>query len=71
MDCKEEYIEESAGTFKERLKKHLRAYPLIYDHGNTYGHCISVEHFSIVGREVHTITKTIKEAIYIRVNDPI
>ena len=30
---------------------------------------ISVENFSIMGREVHNITRTIKEAMYIRVND--
>ena len=29
-----------------------------------------VDNFSIVGREDHSIAKTIKEAILIRVNDP-
>ena len=42
----------------------------IYDHGNTLGHHISVDNFSIVGGEAHSITRTIKEAIYIRINDP-
>ena len=33
------------------------------------GHCISVDNFSIVGRETHNIIRTIKKAMYIRVND--
>ena len=42
----------------------------IYEHSHSLGHCINVDSFSIVGREVHGITRTIKEAILIRVNDP-
>ena len=68
-DCEEKYIWESARNFWERLKEYLRAPSLIFDHGNTSGHCISMENFYIVGREVHNITRTIKEAMYIRVND--
>ena len=34
------------------------------------GHCINMESFSIVGREAQGVTSTIKEAMFIRVNDP-
>ena len=53
-----------------RLMECCRTPPSIYDHGNTSGHCISVDNFSIVGTEGQSITRTIKEDLYIRVNDP-
>ena len=34
------------------------------------GHDISVEHFNIVGREENILKRAIKEALYIRVNNP-
>ena len=37
---------------------------------NTTGHKTSVENFKIIGREGHGISRTIQEAIYIRVNNP-
>ena len=42
----------------------------IFDHSQTTGHNIKLEKFSIVGREIQSITRTIKEAMDIRVNDP-
>ena len=66
----EEYTGESTRTFGERLKEHLRAHSPIYDHTNTTGHHIRVDNFSVVDRDAHNITRTIKEAMYIRVNDP-
>ena len=68
--CEEEYISERGRSFGDRLKEHLRALSTIYKHANTSGHCINVEHFFIVGREVHCITRTIKEAMLIRINGP-
>ena len=41
----------------------------ILDHHIT-GHELSLNNFSIVGREDQNIARTIKEAILIRVNDP-
>ena len=55
-------------TFGDRLKEHLRA--PIYQHGQCAGHCVNVESFFIVGKEAHGSTRTIKEAMLIRVNDP-
>ena len=48
----------------------MKAPSLIHDHHNTMGHEMSLDNFSIVGREDHNIARTIKETILIRVNDP-
>ena len=70
VECDEEYIGESSRTFGERFKEHQKAPSPIFDHFNTTGHNISVENFNIVGREDHNLRRTIKEALYIRVNNP-
>ena len=70
VKCDDEYIGESSRTFGERFKEHQKApFPLI-DHYNTTGHKICIENFDIVGREDQNLMRTIKEALYIRVNDP-
>ena len=50
-ECDDEYIGESASTFEERFKEHLKAPSPIYEHDNTTGHKTSVENFKIIGRE--------------------
>ena len=70
VDCDEEYIGESSRTFGERFKEHLKPPSPIYDHSNISGHNVSVNNFKIVGREDLNQMRAIKEAIYIRVNDP-
>ena len=42
----------------------------IYDHSIRSGHEVNLENFSIVGREDQNLTRTIKEALYIRANNP-
>ena len=66
----EEYIAESSRTFGERFKEHQKAPSPIFDHYNTIGHKIRLENFGIVGREDQNLMRTIKEALYIRVNNP-
>ena len=56
-------------TYRETCKEHHRAPFTISEHSNISGHCINVENFTIVAREVHNTTKAIKEAMFIRVND--
>ena len=68
--CDEEYIGESARNFSERFKKHLKAPSPIYDHSNISGHIVTIDNFSILGREDQNLMRTIKEALYIRVNNP-
>ena len=51
VECDEEYIGESSRTFGERFKEHQKVPSPIYDHYNISGHMISIDNFSIVGRE--------------------
>ena len=66
----EEYIGESARTFAERFKEHQNSPSPIYDHCNISGHRVNINNFTIVGREDQNLTRGIKEALFIRVNDP-
>ena len=50
------------------VKEHLKAPSPIYDHFNITGHTTTIDNFSIVGREDQNLIRTIKEAIYIKVN---
>ena len=68
--CEEEYIGESARTFVEGFKEHQKTPSPIFDHCNISGHNITIDNFSIVGREDQNLIRTIKEALYLRVNDP-
>ena len=70
IDCDEEYIGESSRTFDERFREHLKAPSLIYHHQSNSGHITSIENFKIIGREENNMARAIKEAIYIRVNNP-
>ena len=70
VDCEDEYIGESGRTFAERFREHLRSPSPIYDHYKTTGHEVSLDNFSIVGRDDQSMTRTIREAMLIRVNDP-
>ena len=70
VQCEEENIDEPSRTFGERFKEHLKAPSLIFDHYYITGHNVTIENFSIVGRENQNLMRTIKEALYIRVNNP-
>ena len=70
VECNEEYIGESARTFEERFREHLKCPSPIYDHSNITGHSTTLDNLSIVGREDQNLMRLIKEAIYIRVNSP-
>ena len=70
VECNEEYIGESARTFAERFKEHQKAPSPVYDHSSRSGHEVNIDNFSIVGREDQNLIRTIKEALYIRVNNP-
>ena len=70
VDCDEEYIGESGRTFAERFREYMKAPSSIHDHHNITGHELSVEKFSIVGREDQSIARAFKVAILIRVKNP-
>ena len=54
----------------ERYKEHQKSPSPIHDHFTISGHTVSVEDFSILAREDQNLLRTIKEAIYIRANNP-
>ena len=68
--CDEEYIGETSRTFGERFKEHLKEPSPINNHSYNTGHITTQDNFQIIGREDHGIARTIKESIYIRVNNP-
>ena len=70
VHCDEEYIGESGRTFANRFREHMKAPSPTHDHHNITGHEVSLDSFSMVGREDQSIARTIKELIFIRVNDP-
>ena len=65
-----EYIGLSSRAFGERFREHLKTPSPIYDHFNITSHSTTIDNFSIVGREDQNLIRAIKEAIYIRVNNP-
>ena len=70
VECDEEYTGESARTFAERFKEHLKPPSPIYDHSSISGHYVTIDNFSIVEREDQNLKRAIKEALYIRRNNP-
>ena len=65
-----EYIGETGRNCGDRYKEHLRAPSPIFNHSQASGHSIKLAKLSIVDRESQGITRTIKEAMYIGVNNP-
>ena len=70
LACDEEYIGETSRTFGERFKEHLKEPSPIHKHSCTTGHLTTQDNFQIIGREDSGIARTIKESIYIRINNP-
>ena len=70
VDFDGEYIGESSRTSGERFREHLKPPSPIYGHSNITGHNVTINNFNIVGREDLNLMRTIKEALYLRVNDP-
>ena len=70
VECDEEYIGESSRTYGQRFREHLKTPSPIFGHLNNTGHNVTIDNFSIVGREDQNLMRTIKEALYIKVNNP-
>ena len=68
--CGEEYIGETSRTLGERYKEHLKQPSPIYVHSVQTRHNSSPDNFNIIGREDQGQARTLKEAIYIKVNNP-
>ena len=70
LDCDEEYIGETSRTLGKRRKEHLKQPSPIHRHIQQSGHGITEDSFNIIGREDQGQARTIKESIFIRVNNP-
>ena len=70
INCTEQYIGESGRTLGDRYKEPLKTPSPIHLHTSSTGHPVSPDCFSIVDREAWGLTRNIKEAMYIKVNDP-
>ena len=67
--CDEEYIGETSRTFGERFKEHLKEPSPSHNQCCTTGHTTTQDNLKMIGREDPDIATTIKESIYIRVNN--
>ena len=70
ITCDEEYIGETAKTLGERCKEHLKQPSAIHMHIQQTGHITREDSVNILGREDQGQVRTIKESIFIRVNNP-
>ena len=70
IEFDDEFIGEPSRTFEEQYKEHLKAPSPIFEHQNTTGHTTTMENFKIISREEQNMARSIKEEIYIRVNNP-
>ena len=68
--CAEEYIGETARTLGERCKEHLKQPSAIHTHIQQTGYNETEVSFNIIGREDQGQARTIKESIFIMVNNP-
>ena len=70
INCPETYIGYLGRALGERFKEHLKAPSPIFHHSTSTGCPLDSENFSIIYNEVHSHPRTIKEAMFICVNDP-
>ena len=70
LACNEEYIGQTSRTLGERYREHLKEPSPIHAHSTQTVHNTTPDNFNIIGREDHGLARTIKESIYIRVNNP-
>ena len=70
INCSSSYIGESGRSLGERVKEHLKAPSPIHLHSATSGHPLDPNQFNIVHKEVNSQSRTIKEAMFICIQDP-
>ena len=68
--CEEEYIVNLQEPVAERFKEHQKSPCPIHDHCNTSGHDVTMNNVTIIGRDNQNLTRAVKDALFIRVNDP-
>ena len=70
INCSSSYIGESGRSLGERVKEHFKAPSPIHLHSTTTGHPMDPNQFNTVHKEVNNQSRTIKEAMFICVQDP-
>ena len=70
INCPDAYIGESGRDLGDRVKEHLKAPSPIHHHSNTTGHPLDPDHFNTVHKEVNSHSRTIKDAMFICIQDP-
>ena len=70
LTCGEKYIGKTSRVLGDRHKAHLKGPSPIHAHIQHTGHSSTADNFNIIGREERDLARSIKEAIYIRVNNP-
>ena len=70
IQCSSSYIGESGRSLGDRVKEHLKAPSPIHLHSTTTRHPLDPNQFNIIHKEVQGQSRTIKEAMFIRVQDP-
>ena len=70
INCTSSYIGESGRALGDRIKEHFKAPSPIHLHSSTTGHPMDPNQFSIVHKEVNSQPRTIKEAMFICMQDP-
>ena len=70
INCPWAYIGEWGRSLGERVKEHFKAPSPIHHHSTTTGHPMDPDQFNIVHKEVNSHYRTIKEAMFIQVQDP-
>ena len=69
INCPSAYIGESGRSLGERVKEHFKAPSPICLHSTTTGHPMGPEQFNVVHKEINSHSRTIKEAMFIHVQD--
>ena len=67
LESQQEHLLRGSRNIRRLLPQYMTTTTHDY---NTSGHSVTIDNFSIVGREDQNILRTIKEALYIRVNNP-
>ena len=70
LNCPEAYIGETGRALGDRVSELLKAPSSIYTHSNHIVHPLDPNCFNIIHKETLGFSRTIKEAMFIRVNDP-
>ena len=70
IQCTSSYIGESGRSLGERVKEHFKTPSPIHHHSTTTGHPMDPNQFNIVHKEVNSLSRTIKEAMFICIQDP-